>query len=576
MVWLFLVCTKLRACILLTLWNEILADFTGQKGYKFNPRQWCCDEAGANFVALYGVYGIEAASEKVTTCILHYGKSILKYKKYIPEKEKKLFKKLARKLETVGTIDAYSEVKARLWHLCKNHKKTRNWCQWWHSRRAHLFQAFKGSAYSGSNVAEIGNAMWVRGKPLTLIDAAFDDMATIICLEQEVKKYMEGKSRVTGKAPTERDIVAKEHSKQLKRAKEMGKSLKSIEAMKMHASEVRTPSIFLPSNAARHRPSHDNSIQGRFLSQKSSQGSQGSQSSFHSEFVGDKEMYDEESDDQEQGSSGEDSDLSADDSNAQQLDKYEEQEEEDEQEEEEEWRKVEPESKDHSITSRHSLLQAGSSSSSSDEENVSTDMNRLEKKSKPRKKGTSSQRTPQRKKKREEIPEDSYDALLLPSSYPWPWKSKKASGRSIPTETEITEKMEEMKTYLKQPVSYTVTELSKRKEDLPQHPVEVLIAPKSVSRCQGCKKKISEDQKEKSKNLVFKQMNYTQWGRSEMPDSFQSCYMHLKLSCMQALDGNNRPNHLIVKDQDFIDLMPEQIQHLSATGLLPYILANRM
>ena len=39
------------------LFNEILTKVSGQEGYKFNPRCFVCDEAGANYNAIHDIYG---------------------------------------------------------------------------------------------------------------------------------------------------------------------------------------------------------------------------------------------------------------------------------------------------------------------------------------------------------------------------------------------------------------------------------------------------------------------------------------------------------------------------------------
>jgi hypothetical protein len=50
-----------------TMWNQILAKVKGEEGYKFNPKKFMCDSAGANMQAIKRVYG-ELDLHRVQTC----------------------------------------------------------------------------------------------------------------------------------------------------------------------------------------------------------------------------------------------------------------------------------------------------------------------------------------------------------------------------------------------------------------------------------------------------------------------------------------------------------------------------
>ena len=48
--------------LFLHLFNKILEEVSGKEGYKFNPRYFVCDEAGANYKVIALVYGEEFAA----------------------------------------------------------------------------------------------------------------------------------------------------------------------------------------------------------------------------------------------------------------------------------------------------------------------------------------------------------------------------------------------------------------------------------------------------------------------------------------------------------------------------------
>ena len=236
------------------LWNKVLSDFSKRKDYKFNPSTFVTDEAGGNFTAIKQVYGEEATEDRVQTCLLHFQQSVLKHEQKCASHLQDMFKQLARQLEDVQTVVEYKELRTKMLKVCKGNEDLENWIVWWDKRRGHLFKAFKGTVYSGSNMAEVGNAMWTRGRKLSLVDAAYDDICTLIILRNETKAYMDGRSTVTGKVPTIEDKAAKERGHQLRRAKAMAAHVGDMEAISLHAEEVANPSAFVPGGGEKHKP----------------------------------------------------------------------------------------------------------------------------------------------------------------------------------------------------------------------------------------------------------------------------------------------------------------------------------
>ena len=57
--------------IFFRLFNEALANFLSEEGYKFNPTMLCMDEAGANLQGVQNVFG-DAFMSRVVSCQWHF------------------------------------------------------------------------------------------------------------------------------------------------------------------------------------------------------------------------------------------------------------------------------------------------------------------------------------------------------------------------------------------------------------------------------------------------------------------------------------------------------------------------
>ena len=64
--------------IFFTLFNEVLEQVSGIKGYKFNLRCFMCDEGGANYRAVREVYGEEFCRDWVRGCQFHFKQKVQK------------------------------------------------------------------------------------------------------------------------------------------------------------------------------------------------------------------------------------------------------------------------------------------------------------------------------------------------------------------------------------------------------------------------------------------------------------------------------------------------------------------
>ena len=77
--------------IFFTLFNEVLEEVSGIKGYKFNLRCFMCDEGDANYRAVREVYGEEFYRDQVRGCQFHFKQQVQKQKHQIPEESRDQF-----------------------------------------------------------------------------------------------------------------------------------------------------------------------------------------------------------------------------------------------------------------------------------------------------------------------------------------------------------------------------------------------------------------------------------------------------------------------------------------------------
>ena len=94
----------------------------------------------------------------------------------------------------------------------------KKWIQWWNLQKGQIFNTFHRAGHSGINLAEMGNTGWKHWKPLTLVDACFDNTAMQVRQEEDSKLFYVNESTSRGHAPSLKKRVAKEHKAQEERA----------------------------------------------------------------------------------------------------------------------------------------------------------------------------------------------------------------------------------------------------------------------------------------------------------------------------------------------------------------------
>ena len=154
------------------------------------------------------------------------------------------------RLLTVPVLAEYHEIISRIKAICALVPAVEGQVIWWLARHYNLFPLFRGYCLTSLNMAEIGHSTLKKKKPLTLVDAAWEDVCTAIMQEQEHTAFLEGRCRSSAKGPTATQLG--EHAKR----DQMGRSREYQQAFR----EGRTSIIeeeggnFIPSKRAKHRP----------------------------------------------------------------------------------------------------------------------------------------------------------------------------------------------------------------------------------------------------------------------------------------------------------------------------------
>ena len=248
------------------LFNEVLAEVKGEPGYQFNPCDSITDEAGANFNGVGMIYG-EEALQKSYSCRFHYTQCLNNLLNKIPSDLGELRSEvdtLGREWCRASTLSEYNEIKSRLDCISGVLSCISNWVNWWHAR-FHLFPVFRGFSLSSLNLAEIGHSTLKRNRPLFLVDAAWEDVCSMIIQEEEFTKFLEGRGKSMGRGPSTASQAARDKRAQCKRAKEYVQSFKENNFTIGDGEDC-----FIPTKKAKHKApntfSSSNPLQAAFPS----------------------------------------------------------------------------------------------------------------------------------------------------------------------------------------------------------------------------------------------------------------------------------------------------------------------
>ena len=135
------------------------------------------------------------------------------------------------------------------------------------------------SLLSSLNLAEIGHSTLKRNRPLFLVDAAWEDVCSMIIQEEEFTKFLEGRGKSMGRGPSTAPQAAKDKRAQCKRVNEYVQCFKENNFTIGDGEDV-----FIPAKKAKHKApnnfSSSNPVQAAFPSNCPGSGNAAFPSSF--------------------------------------------------------------------------------------------------------------------------------------------------------------------------------------------------------------------------------------------------------------------------------------------------------
>ena len=206
------------------LFNEVLQKVSDDTTRRFNPFGWMADEAGANWAALAKVFGPEVLSRTIG-CQFHFKQSVNRQANQLSsDKSKARLKQLANHLMQSAIPSAYNKCLGHLKDFISQKPHKRNylitWLDWWHLRRIHVFKAFRATDNAPTtNLAESVHSTWkpFQATNITLVDAAYHDIAETIRIERQLEHYRSGIYQ-GGTGPSEYSRQQLNYQSQMRRA----------------------------------------------------------------------------------------------------------------------------------------------------------------------------------------------------------------------------------------------------------------------------------------------------------------------------------------------------------------------
>ena len=212
------------------LWNDALSDLSGNSAYKFDPKGWCIDEAGANWSAVEEVFGSEALS-KCKSCEFHFKDCRNRHRRVLStQEEKDKFTEMTDRLLLATTTSGYQKNLIDILSFIDEvgrRPNLKSWVNWWHDRRGHIVRAWRpASNPPNTSLAEVAHSSWAHqgANNLDLVTAAKEDIAEMVRLEVSLQTFQSGESK-PGKGPSFEQGLCKNYYEQQRVAKEFGDQL---------------------------------------------------------------------------------------------------------------------------------------------------------------------------------------------------------------------------------------------------------------------------------------------------------------------------------------------------------------
>ena len=135
-----------------------------ESDYKFNPRYFVCDGAGANYKAIAQVYGMEFSAIRVKGCQWHFKSDVKNHISKLKPEDQETFITTCNALCNVTTVTDYNHLKLVLDDLAERNPEIKPFILDRDPRKCHIFRPFHGAGLPGVNLSEQGNASFSHPK----------------------------------------------------------------------------------------------------------------------------------------------------------------------------------------------------------------------------------------------------------------------------------------------------------------------------------------------------------------------------------------------------------------------------
>ena len=235
------------------LFNEILSIVKEESGYKFNPRYFVCDEAGANYKAIADVYGNEFSAVRVKGCQWHFKSDVKNHVSKLKPEDQETFVSTCNALCDVTTVADYNRLKLVLDDLAERNPQIKPFILYWDPRKSHIFRPFRGAGLPGVNLSEQGNASFKPSQTMRLVHAAKYDVATMLEQEKEIELFERNLLKCAGRGPSAGMRDAKDRAQQIQVAEDFANIFDDEEDVLLEANQGNNPDMHIPMARSKHR-----------------------------------------------------------------------------------------------------------------------------------------------------------------------------------------------------------------------------------------------------------------------------------------------------------------------------------
>ena len=235
------------------LFNEILSIVKEESSYKFNPRYFMCDEAGANYKTIAQVYGTEFSAIRVKGSQWYFKSDVKNSFSKLKPEDQETFVSTCNALCDVTTVADYNHLKLVLDDLAERNPQIKPFILYWDPRKSHIFRPFCRAGLPDVNLSEQGNASFKPSQTMRLVHAAKYDVATMLEQEKEIELFKRNLLKCARRGPSPGVHDAKDRAQQIQVVEDFANIFDDEEDVLLEANEGNKPAMHIPLARSKHR-----------------------------------------------------------------------------------------------------------------------------------------------------------------------------------------------------------------------------------------------------------------------------------------------------------------------------------